>query len=498
MSLNTSTKVSSRGPSVARNLTISLVVTVVVVILIGTAAFTAYQIRREKAELVEYSKEIGEIATQSLSMPLWFLHTDSIEQIGRAYSTNRFVVVFTIHDTNGSELYHYAAPENVARDILLTREISHEGELLGTLTMAVTTQGLQEKIQGLLLFGGLVIVLVSLALAALTGASLRLFLRRPLQHLEAQVANYSAGELHAPISRTPPREFAGLVSTLRHMAERIQSQVGELARAESRYRSLFENAQEGMYRMSLDGVLLTANPAMAGMLGYDSPRDLLERARDVRATLFADAANLEHFLDVLDREGLVEDFETVFRKKDGSERWVQLGALRLAEEEEIQGNCQDVTRQVQARQALVAAKEAAEAANQLKTDFLSMVSHELRTPLTSVVGFSKLIRKRLEQVVLPALKEVEGKPASTLQQGLDQLDIIIKEGERLTRLINNVLDLAKLEAGRLELIVSPRDISRLMQKGQEALLSLFEEKGLGMKLDVEAGLGDVPLVVKIA
>lgn len=492
MPSDTPTKHFRRGPSVARNLTISLISTVTIIILAGTTAFTSYQIRREKNELIQYSGEIADLAAQSLRLPLWFLHIDSITQIGRAYSTNRFVVGLAINDAKGKELYQYTAQEDSEQEeILLHRDISYQGEVLGTLTMTVTTHGLQEKTLGLLLFGGMVIVLVSLALAVLTGVSLRLFLRRPLQQLEEQVANYSAGDQASPAAQPPPREFVSLVSTLHEMAERIQSQVAELALAESRYRSLFENALEGMFRSSVEGKLLMVNPAMANMLGYDSPQDMLEKVGNIETTLYDDAAERARFFDILRRDGAVEEFETVFRRKDGSQRWVQLGALLLEEKGEIQGNCQDVTRQIQVRNALVAAKEAAEEASQLKSDFLSMVSHELRTPLTSVVGFSKLIRKRLNQNVLPVLTETGGKPATSLENSLDQFDIIIKEGDRLTRLINNVLDLAKLEAGRLELRVSPCDISQLMQKALDALRSLFEEKGLDMVLEAESELPQI-------
>ena len=88
--------------------------------------------------------------------------------------------------------------------------------------------------------------------------------------------------------------------------------------------------------------------------------------------------------------------------------------------------------------------------DRVKTEFISNVSHELRTPLTSILGFTKIIKKKLDKTLLPGL---DPNPTPKIQKAADQvqgnIDIIIAEGERLTNLINGVLDVAKMEAGIL-------------------------------------------------
>ena len=107
-----------------------------------------------------------------------------------------------------------------------------------------------------------------------------------------------------------------------------------------------------------------------------------------------------------------------------------------------------------ATEEAIAARAAAETASATKSTFLANVSHELRTPLTSVVGFTKLVRKRFDDVVLPALAgspaAVDPKVERAVSQIGQNLGIMAAEGDRLTAMINDVLDLQKIEAGRMD------------------------------------------------
>jgi signal transduction histidine kinase len=139
------------------------------------------------------------------------------------------------------------------------------------------------------------------------------------------------------------------------------------------------------------------------------------------------------------------------------------------------------------------ARAAAEAANEAKSQFLANVSHELRTPLTSVLGFARIIQKRLEERLLPAL-QLEPDDRRT-QRAVDQVTnnvrIIIAEGERLTSLINDVLDLAKIEAGRVEWQKVPLDPVEVVDRALAATEALFEQKGLALHREVPPNLPQI-------
>jgi signal transduction histidine kinase len=146
-----------------------------------------------------------------------------------------------------------------------------------------------------------------------------------------------------------------------------------------------------------------------------------------------------------------------------------------------------------------AARATAEAMSATKSEFLANVSHELRTPLTSVLGFTKIIRKRLDEVVLPALAGARASVAATddpkldraVRQVGDNLDIVVAEGERLTALINDVLDLEKIEAGRMEFRHDLVDVAEVVERAMAATAPLFETSGLELRREIAPDLPPV-------
>ena len=128
---------------------------------------------------------------------------------------------------------------------------------------------------------------------------------------------------------------------------------------------------------------------------------------------------------------------------------------------------------------------------QMKTDFISTVSHELRTPLTSVLGFAKLIQKKLEETVLPAVCFDMKKTERTVGQVRENLHIILSEGERLTSLINDLLDITKIEAGKIEWNLQPTAVSEIIERAIAATSVLAQNNGLEIICDIEPDLPDV-------
>jgi signal transduction histidine kinase len=141
-----------------------------------------------------------------------------------------------------------------------------------------------------------------------------------------------------------------------------------------------------------------------------------------------------------------------------------------------------------ARQASETARAAAEAANVSKSTFLANVSHELRTPLVSILGFARLVQKRLVERIFPLLPTENGKASRAAKQVDENLAIILMEGHRLTQLINDLLDLEKIEAGKMEWHIQPLDIGDVIQQAVNATAPLFADKPLKIVQDVAVSL----------
>ncbi len=140
------------------------------------------------------------------------------------------------------------------------------------------------------------------------------------------------------------------------------------------------------------------------------------------------------------------------------------------------------------RQIAEEARIAAEGANAAKSNFLANVSHELRTPLVSIFGFTRLIQKRLEERIAPVLPDGNDKTSKGLDQIEDNLQIILSEGQRLMTLINDLLDLEKIEAGKMEWKIESLSIADIVHQATTATFPLFEAKQLSLRTELDEDL----------
>jgi signal transduction histidine kinase len=129
--------------------------------------------------------------------------------------------------------------------------------------------------------------------------------------------------------------------------------------------------------------------------------------------------------------------------------------------------------------------------DQAKTDFLNVAAHEIRAPLTSILGFSKIIRRKFESILRPALPSADLKIARALSQMRENMEIIDAEGVRLTTLLNDLLDIAKLEAGRIQWRKEHVDVAEVIEHSLAASAALFEQKQVVCEAQIEPRLPPV-------
>ncbi|MGI8860555.1 MAG: PAS domain S-box protein [Rubrobacteraceae bacterium] len=142
----------------------------------------------------------------------------------------------------------------------------------------------------------------------------------------------------------------------------VHEDITERVRAEENYRLIFENAVEGIFQTTVDGRLLTANPAAARMLGYESPEELLAEIRDVGDQLYVEPERRMEFRRLAGQQGAISGFEIAMRRKDGGVVWVSVTARAIrdaaGEPTGYEGTMEDVTERKNAERALREIREA--------------------------------------------------------------------------------------------------------------------------------------------
>ncbi len=253
-----------------------------------------------------------------------------------------------------------------------------------------------------------------------------------------------------------------------------------LREREAEYRGIFETALEGIFRTVPEGRFLAVNPAMARMHGYDTPAEMLATITDIATQIYADPADRRHILESLTRTGGIHNFEYQARRKDGQLIWVLLSGRTVTDSSGrllyYQGTCLDITEHKHMAE-LRAAKAQAEIANRAKSVFLANMSHEIRTPMNAILGFTQLL-----------LRDPQISPAQRTD-----LETIDRNGEYLLALLNDVLELSKIEAQRATLNLGPCDLRQLAENVQFMFSARVEAKNLAFTVELAPDLPDAVL-----
>ena len=301
--------------------------------------------------------------------------------------------------------------------------------------------------------------------------------------------------------------IADMISLAMEAAERRRAEAA-LGRSEEEFRALVENVPIGVYRSTPEGRMLMANATMVRMLGYSSFEELARQDLENESRQHGYAR--EAYRRKIDRDGRIVGQESVWKRSNGTlvhvrenaraifddtgkalyyegtiediteqkwaetelkqyqERLEELVKARTAELEETNRHLEEEIRErEQLEHDLIHAREAAEAANRAKSVFLANMSHGIRTPMNAILGYTQILQRD---------------PAIGKRQH-EYVDVISRSGEHLLGLINDILEMSKIEAGRATLNPEEFDFYALIEDIEAMFRVRSNQKGIALEFE---------------
>ncbi len=269
----------------------------------------------------------------------------------------------------------------------------------------------------------------------------------------------------------------------------------ELRESEEKYRNLFEAAPDAIITVDLSGMVTSCNAFLTEETGYSQDEIIEKHFTELKFLSKGDIPKyLEMYASIL-RGDVPQLFETTWLHKDGIQRVAEIHISVLKKGGDVTGFqaiARDITERKKMEEAVRRAhdtlldltenleKKVAERteevvrANQLKSEFLANMSHEFRTPLNSILSFAEILLMGLD--------------GSLNDQQREDLEMIRESGTELLTLVNNILDLSKIEAGRLEICKERINAGEVIAAVSSQLTVRALEKGLNLTTEVPEGL----------
>jgi PAS domain S-box-containing protein len=293
----------------------------------------------------------------------------------------------------------------------------------------------------------------------------------------------STRALHDELGR-----FSGSTGTLRDVTERRAAEEERL-RLANNIRQLLDASGEGVYGLDARGIITFVNRRGSEMLGYQ-PSELIGR-------MMHEVAHYSHrdgtsypaddcpIHTAATRGTACPSSEEVMWRRDGIPLEVEYSASPVIEHGRLAGavvNFRDITARKRAELELIVARDAAEAANRAKSDFLARMSHELRTPLNSIIGFANVLLKN--------------RSGALQANDLSFLGRIAANGRHLLGLINDILDLSKIEAGHMTLEVTEVSLDALVRETVDEIEGQARDSAVMLRAELPARV--VPFETDVA
>jgi PAS domain S-box-containing protein len=242
----------------------------------------------------------------------------------------------------------------------------------------------------------------------------------------------------------------------------------QLNDSRNKYLSLYQNAVEGIFEVDQTGTVTNINPAAAALLGYDSIDELQSAMDPGISGSFVNPGDFDDFREKLTKQGRLTNFETQVITREGAQVWVALSGQVIfdnaSNQYKLEGAIVDISER-KLREEAEQARISAETATETKSQFLANMSHEIRTPMNAIIGYTNLTLA-----------------TQLTQEQSENLNTIRNASNHLLRIVNDILDLSRVESGKLELDQVAFKLSTVFEDLSNLFSLAAKEKGLSLNL----------------
>ena len=292
-------------------------------------------------------------------------------------------------------------------------------------------------------------------------------------------ARHKSGKGVPVIARRTPIYRDGELAGYRGITMDISSRKNlekSIRQSEQRYRTLFEDSSDAVYLHDFAGRFIKGNKAAYEMLGYDpADGDDINFPDIIVPDQLPDALRMIQTIMQHGRPIEGEPRDVRLKRKDGTVIEVEMNGSLVYDDDgkpvAIQGIARDVSLRKSAEEELLRAKALAEAANMAKSEFLANMSHEIRTPMNGVMGMAQLL----------LLDEVDPEKRA-------RLDTLLRSAESMLTILNDILDLSKIEARRFELDCLPFSPAQCLRDVADLFRPKSVDKGVPLEIEVHEGV----------
>lgn len=466
-------------PSISRNLTLSLGLTIIIAGCLSLGLYYTFQMVNGKKELEKLGEEYIKAVSDSLRFSLWNLNDESTSLTCGAYAKNDLIVFLSVKDEVGNSIFHYDNRSVDVPALLQTLRIDYEGAIVGNVELALTTYHLKHQNRQVV-YSGIVMIFLSFScLILMTRFLLKRFLKKPLNTLQTISSEYAKGNFNLKTTMPIHTELLDFSKALNDMGRTIQSQMATLQQAEEslkknqdqlekavteRTRELKENKQrlEAILKASPVGIGLVkdrrmewANKTMYSMLGYGqdtllgkSARILYENDKEY------ERVGQELYTSITKKE--YAEIETKWRRKNGSVFECNLRTFPLDPDEPSQGLIVVVS-DISNAKLLEAKLQQAEKMEAIGT-LAGGVAHDLNNILSGIVSYPELLLAGI-----PADSPLR-KPLQTIQTS----------GQQAAHIVQDLLTMARRGVSTNEVVNLNQVISEQLHSPEmKNLISFF-------------------------